>query len=135
MNAISDYIKKNKEIQETLLDFIDKQDNLEENFHNFQLSFQENKIADDKHEFKLLLHFIASISDNHYRESNFFDKIEKILLNFQEEIKNNCSNKEIFNIFKNNKRILLFLIEQKILNFDQTIHKLMSTDEYSKKTY
>ena len=135
MIAISNYIKKNKEIQEILLEFIDKQDNLEENFLNFQKSFQENKIGDDKHEFKLLLHFIASISDNHYRESNFFDKIEKILINFQEEIKNNYSNKEIFNIFKNNKRILLFLIEQKIVKFDQSIRKAISTDEYSKKSY
>ena len=132
---ISNYIKKNKEIQEILLEFIDKQDNLEENFLNFQISFQENKIADDKHEFKLLLHFIASISDNHYRESNFFDKIEKILINFQEEIKNNYSNKEIFNIFKNNKRILLFLFEQKIVKFDQSIRNAISTDEYSKKSY
>ena len=40
MIAASDNIRKNKEIQEDLLNFIDNQDTPEENFQKFLLSFQ-----------------------------------------------------------------------------------------------
>ena len=133
--SITNFLEKNKELQEVFLDFIDKQDNIEEHFQNLLEIFQDEKIQDDKHKLKLLLHFVSSIVDDYYRESNFFDKIEKILDNFQEEIKKYYSNKEIFDIFKSNKRILLFLFTTKIINFDQYIYNTITTEEYVKKDY
>ena len=133
--SITDCLEKYKEFQEKFLDLIDKQDNVEEHFQNILIIFQDEKIQDDKNKLKLLLHFIASIANNHYRESNFFDKIEKILDNFQEKITKYYSNKEIFDIFKSNKRILLFLFETKIIKFDQYIYNTITTDEYIKKDY
>ena len=38
---------------------------------------------------------------------------------FMKIIKKYYSNAEIFDIFKSNKRLLLFLIEQKLIVFDQ----------------
>ncbi|KAK8834772.1 hypothetical protein M9Y10_003628 [Tritrichomonas musculus] len=132
---ITEYLDKIKEFHENLLDFFDKQDDNEEHLQNLLTKFQEKGIQDDKHELGLLFHFIASIANNHHRESNFFEKIEKLLNYFQEEIKKNYSNKEIFHIFEGNKRILLFLLKAKIIDFDQYIYKIITTNEYINKYY
>ena len=81
---------------------------------NFKLKdiFEDLKIGDNKHEFRLVLHFISSISENHFREPAFFDKIERSLRYFKDDIKNYYSNLEIFNIFSQNKRIILFFIKE-----------------------
>ena len=89
----------------------------------------------NKHEFKSLLHLILRISDNHYRGTNFFNKIEKILLFFKDDIKNKMSNSEIFQIFKSNKRILLFLIEEKIMILDEIIAESFLQTKFNKAKY
>ena len=72
---------------------------------------------------------------NHYRNHNFFNKIDQILKAFKNEISQFYSNKEIFNIFKSSKRILLFLIEEKILTFDKYIYTEIMKKDYQEKKY
>ena len=45
------------------------------------------------------------------------------------------SNISIFNIFKGNKKIILFLIEQDLLTIDQHIAKIMQDDDFSEAKY
>lgn len=98
-------------IQKNILIFIENESNAEENFQNLQIIFEEQKIRENKYFLNSLLHLITKIADNHYRCSNFFDKLTKLLLIFKDNIKQDFSNSQIFNIFKSNKRFLLFLIE------------------------
>ena len=78
----------------------------------------------------LFLHLLTKISDNHHRIPDFFDKIGRILQVFQVDIKKYYKNSEKFNIFKSNKRILLFLNEQKIMIVDKYITKKIVTYDY-----
>ena len=132
---ISEYLNRKGEIQRKLLEFIDQQDDIELNFHNLISDLEEDKIHTNVGELKLFLHLINQISINHHREPNFFDKIFRILTYLKEYIKKSFTNKEIFNIFKNNKRTLLFLITEKIITIDENIFQMISHGKYSKMRY
>ena len=120
-----------KDIQEKICNFLEDESNYDENFENLETIINNTKIRDKKHDFLLLLHLILKIGNNHFRNSDFFNKIDRILQIFKEDITKYYSNYEIFNIFKSNKRILLFLIEQKLIKFDETIvKKILMTDKY-----
>ena len=83
-----------------------------------------------------LLHLISKIGNNYHSFANFFSKIERILLFFKEDIPKYFSNSEIFNIFKSNKKILLFLIEQQIIVIDEYIaKKIINTDKFINAKY
>ena len=126
---IKEYSEKMICIQEFLLEFLEN-DKIEETDFIFLINNLDNaKIRKNKHEFKSLLHMIAKIS-NHRRNQFFNNKIDKILKEFQKEITHNFSNTEIFNIFISNKRILLFLFEEKIIVPDQTILSMMTKKKY-----
>ena len=65
----------------------------------------------------LFLHMISKIASDHHRLPNFINKIEKILKYLKDDITRYFSNSSIFNIFSESKRILLFLLEEKIINY------------------
>ena len=48
----------------------------------------------------------------------------------KDKIANNFSNFEIFNIFKGNKRVLLFLHDEKIIKIDENISKRLISNKY-----
>ena len=130
------YLDMMKDIQEKILAFLEDECNCEENFQNLEKIINDTKIRDNQNYFLSLLHLILQIGNNHYRNTNFFDKIERILQNYIIDIKKYFSNYQIFNIFKSNKRILLFLIEQQIIKFDESIaKKITTTDKYIKFCY
>ena len=131
-----EYLNIMKDIQENILTFLEEEDNSEENFIILKSKFEDTRIKDHLYELLSLLHLISKIGNNHHRFPNFFRKIERILLIFKEDIKKYFPNSEIFNIFKNNKRILLFLIEQQIIVFDEYIAKqITKKDKYTKAKY
>ena len=118
---IQQYLEKMKSIQVNLLQFLDDDENKEENRQNLFKLLEDPKILEDRHEFKALLNLIQKIINHHHRTSDFFSKIEAIFLLFKKEIKQTFSNIEIFNIFKNNKRILLFFIENGFIELNESI--------------
>lgn len=132
---IKEYIGKSLLIQEKLLYYIDSEDNVEENYQTLKLLISEHQIEKNNHELKLLLELINIITNNHKRTAFLFDKIAKLFTDFNKEIKKFFSNKDIFDIFKNNKRILLTLIKADILIIDQLVLSLMSEDKYRKFKY
>ena len=111
-------INELKKIQHNIIDYIDDPANIEENFQKIENSFSDIKIHDDKQLVKDVLIFINNVSLYHYRGSYFISKIEKIILFFKDDFSKFFSNYEIFKIFKENLRIILFLHECKIINFD-----------------
>ncbi|KAK8846928.1 hypothetical protein M9Y10_019497 [Tritrichomonas musculus] len=126
-----EYLEEMKRIQKNLLDF------LECNDENATLTniFEDNRFHEDKHELISILHFVLKISNNHHRDENFFSKIEEILQFFKEDIKTKLSNSEIFNIFKSNKKILLFLNQEFLFTFDEQIVKEIIQSKYIKADY
>ena len=130
-----DYLAKMKEIQIQLLNYIEKDQNSEENYQNIIKLFDDKKIRDNKHELKSILNLLLKISNNHHRGPDFFNKLEQILRFFKNEITANFSNFELFCIFKENKRILLFLIEEKMMSIDKNIANTMQDSKYLKDNY
>ncbi|KAK8897408.1 hypothetical protein M9Y10_015354 [Tritrichomonas musculus] len=130
------YLDMMKNIQENILLFLEEEANSEENFRILEDLFESTKIKENQYELLSFLHLISKISKNCHRYQNFFNKIEQILQIFNEDIKKYFSNSEIFNIFKRNKRILLFLIEQKIIVIDKfCVRKITKTVKYIKAKY
>ena len=125
------YIQEKQEMQQTLLNYIDNEENVEEYYSNLLTFIKVKQITEDKSELKIFLNLLIRIANFHYRSSDFFNKIEKILYDFKEDIMKHLTNSEIFNLFQSNKRILLFLFENKIIIFDHYIYlKIYEEDEY-----
>lgn len=122
-----------KQLQEELLDFLQDEDNLDE--HLFLENLNQENIQENAKKFKEYLHLISDISNNHRRTPHFIVKIEKILNFYKEYIKQSFSNFNIFNIFKNNKRILLFLIEEQFIKIDKYIALTMTSSKYENAHY
>lgn len=120
--SFDEYLKKFRKVQKKILNFIEEEEDVEVHFENLKRVLINIKIQNNFQDNKMILKLIFAISDNYRRRLVFFDKIEKILMIFKDEIKN-LSNQEIFNIFGKNKRILLFLIEHKLFVIDNIILK------------
>ena len=132
---ILNHFTKIRHIQEIIFSILNE--NLYQNlsFQDFIQYLEDQKIRENPHEIKLILHLISRISQNHHRTEQFFYKIEFILKTFKEEMKKFFSNFGIFNIFKSDKRILLFLFEEGIIILDKTIYYIITSFPYQKRDY
>lgn len=72
----------NKEVQDSLEKFIEGDSELENigNFKKLNQLLNSEEITKYRENAKYFLHLISSISKNHHRSANFFNKIEQILL-------------------------------------------------------
>ena len=120
---IDKYIEEMKRIQEGIINYLDYETNIEERYQN---------ILENRYKLKSLLYLLLKISNNHYRDHDFFSKIERLFIFFKDEMKQYFSNSELFHIFKSNKRILLFLFEEKIMLMDEHIIKKIIQPRNSK---
>ena len=123
---INEFIHKRKELYRLIISYIDTETD-DDNDYNLIASYLENNksSSNDRWDLKELLRLISKISKNHYRYSLFFRKIEKLINHLESDIKQTFTNSEIFNIFKNNKMILLFLITNKFLVIDDEIQNYL----------
>ena len=133
LDSSKEYLDRMTKIQNNILDFLNLDDDMEEKFENFKFIISDFKIQNDHYELKSLLNLISHISNNHIRNSNFIKKIGRILQFL--EINKYFSNSEIFNIFQNNKQILLFLIKEKIMVIDDNIATKMTSNRFKKLKY
>ena len=124
-----------KKLQTNLLNFLENDDDLEEKFQNLAKLFVDQQFHDEKYKLKLLLHLFVTVHNNHFRKPFLLDKIEQILQLFKNDIKIFFSNSEIFHIFRSSKRILLFLLEEKIMFMDEYIVKRIAAPKYIKAKY
>ena len=122
-------LERKKKIQESLLIFLEEESNVEENYGNFVQIIKSQKIQEDKYEIKSLIQMINKISDNHQRIFNFIEKIERILKLLKTDLNKYFTNREKFELFKGNKRLLLFLIEEKIVTIDEMIFSILTSEE------
>ena len=120
---IQRHIKQNLDLYNGILSYIEEEDdeNNDESFQNLIFLFNNLLINKDKEKLREILLMLSRIIDNHYRSPVFFLKIEKIILYYESSIKQTFTNNELFNIFSQNKRILLFLIQKEIIFVHQYI--------------
>ena len=129
------FVEKMKSIQSSLLEFLEEESDGEDKYDNFINLVSTQQIINEKDEFKALLRLIMSIVNNHHRDRNFISKVERVLRQFKQGLQKYFSNSEIFNIFKDNKRILLFLLEEKMMIIDEYIFSIITSSEYVRKNY
>lgn len=124
--TVQDYLSKMGKIQTSILAFIDDDGSSATGFMKLIQIFQNQKILNNRHELKSLLHILSNIADNHHRGPNFIDKIQQIIKFLKIYMKKFFSDFSIFNIFESNKRILLFLLKEKILTMNKTIASILT---------
>ena len=116
-----------KIIQENILQFLKKETNSEDNFKILEDIFKDTKIKENKHELLSLLHLISRLANGYHLFVHILDRIELIIQYLKKDMKTHFTNSEIFNIFKSNKKIILFLAEEQIIIFDDYIVKKITT--------
>ena len=133
MNA-HEYLKKMSDVHNLLLDYIDEEVNEQEKLNNFLKFFNSHKIVEDKHLITSTIHLLSSIINYHHRATNFFNKIFNIILFLKNEFPQNYSDFEIFEFFKRNKRVILFLIKEKIINLNLLIVSKLNDDNFNENS-
>lgn len=127
---VQQYLNAWKVLYNHLFDFIDDQEDSQNNYQNLISDIKYQNIAENKNEFRQFLQLIVLISNNHHRSPNFFNKIDQILSSLSPKIAQTFSNSEIFDIFNENKRVLLFLIKNNIFTFDENLKKKIKNQNY-----
>ena len=133
--SIIEYFDQKKNIQRVLLEYLEEEKNIEENFEIFLQVLKDQQVHEDYHEIKEILYLINNIANNHQRTDNFYNKIERIIEVMKKEITKIMKNSEIFELFKNSKRLLLFFIEERIITLDEYIVSRITSDEFLENKY
>ncbi|KAK8891546.1 hypothetical protein M9Y10_028759 [Tritrichomonas musculus] len=133
--SVREYLKRMKAIQKNILDFIEKDSFSEEDRQQLFIFFENQKIANNISEIEEILLLISKISKYHHRTPDFFSKIKEILIFFKDSMKKNFTNYNLFNIFSDNKQILLFLFEEKLIIPDYSISCVISNEKFKSKFY
>ena len=120
---INEYVDQKKEIQEMINKFID--DDTNDDYTELFNFIDSQKYLENKDELRELIYFIVKILKHYHRTPIFIHKMKQILLHIIDDIKQLFSNLEIFDFFKDNRLILFFLIQNKIITIDEQISKII----------
>ena len=112
---IQEYIDQRRQIYDLFLTFIDSKEEESQSYANLIEYLELKNIKKNTKESTYFIQLILHISENHNRRVDFFGKIEKILLYFSDFITSNFQSFDFFDIFQTNRRIVLFLLENKLI--------------------
>ena len=118
---IQKYLQQMEELQSLVLILLDNSEFDESDYKNLIQFITKHEIQTKKDNLQHFLQILSNIYSKHHRDVGFSSKIEKILLDLQNNIKQTLSNSSLYNIFQSNKGILLFLLNQNILTLDESI--------------
>ena len=135
---VEQYISQKKTLYKSLLDFIVADDSvtIDDTYNKLLVHLKRLNNEAESEEILEFLKLISIISSNYHFTVEFFEKIKKIILFLSQKIKQSFTNRQIFDIFKKNKRVLLFLFEEKIINVDDSIIHFFNSrvDELKKES-
>lgn len=118
-SKIQEYIEAKKDLYTNLIDYIESEDEtLNTELINKLNQIKESETIEDK---ELLFNMIISISNNHHRHFQFLKKIEELIKYLGNTLKQMMTNSEIFDFFKKNKLIILYLLKNQILEIEEPI--------------
>ena len=132
---VQTYLEKMKGLHQLILDVFEKEGPDEDTFKALAYFLRRKKIIEDKHDFKTALHLILKVANNHHRPPDFSEKIEKLFTPLKDDIKNSFSEWEIFNIFKSNKRIILYFFESSIITVNKVLFDIINTIKFRQNYY
>ncbi|KAK8857347.1 hypothetical protein M9Y10_015751 [Tritrichomonas musculus] len=115
------YLASKKDIYIAVLDYLESSEWSDEYFDNLIKIIDAQHLEKVQEEYEHFLYMIEHISNNHHRDETFIKKVFQIMQHYKPQIKQTLSNTQIFKIFQNNKKILLFLIENEIIKLDANI--------------
>lgn len=69
-DCIDKIFEKFKSIQQKLLDFLEDDENIDENFNNLKRFFEDTKLQDCQQQIKLFLHLLLKVADQHNHRKN-----------------------------------------------------------------
>ena len=124
------YLNSKIEFYEYFLRFIEDESNEIINFQYVVDIIDSHNYQNNTDELKSMLCMIREISGNHHRTPSFFKKFEMFFSHYAECIKNTFTAIELFNIFRKNRRILLILVDIKIIP-DKEITELLQKQNFS----
>ena len=129
------YINSMTVIYTAIINFIEKEEYEEKDYKQMIQLVKDQKIKENIQKLKETLLIILCISNNHFKNSFFFERIEKLLLIFKDVIGKIFTNIDLFNFCSKNKNILLILIKLKLLTIDQQITDILTSKLYRKQKY
>ena len=109
--------------------FLEKEDDFINEYQNL-IRFIE---SEPNWQIPEIINMISKVSKNYHRQSNFFNKLDQLLLYSSDKIKQTLTNFEIFNFFRDDKLILHFLFQKEILKIDETILNFLFSKRKSAK--
>lgn len=120
---MENYIEDKKNLYIAILELLQNSDDKidEKSFGILSQFFNKQGTDENLDEMQDFLQIIKNISDNHHRDPNFFGKINQIFQHYKDRIKQTFSNDEIFQLFEDNKLLLLFLMKTDILTLTDSI--------------
>ncbi|KAK8867185.1 hypothetical protein M9Y10_010161 [Tritrichomonas musculus] len=129
---VQQYFDRMYNVEENLLVYVGECNQDINTFFNY---LDEQEITENKSKLKSFLYLIVQLSNNYHRTSDLYTKIDQILAHLKASIQKHFQNSEIFHIFNSNKRVLFFLVQQKILTIDQGIVDCFIQPKFLKKSY
>lgn len=109
---VQELISERKELYTNFMNMIEAADD-SQSYLSFVDLCERKEIKEKREEIMFIMHMMIEVSENHYRNANFFDKIEKIIFHFKDQIKQALSDSELYLLCKNNKRMLYFMFKEK----------------------
>ena len=117
--SINRYFELKKEFYNNVLAYLEEDESSIYDFEKIIESIKNQDIQTEKEELEHFIQLLLNLSNHHHRDLSFFTKIEQIFDYIKNDIKREMTNSEIFNIFQNNKRLILILYEKEIITFDE----------------
>ncbi|KAK8841725.1 hypothetical protein M9Y10_026670 [Tritrichomonas musculus] len=93
------------------------------------------KIGTNVAELKSLFSLLAIIANNHKRNQLFLSKIKEIIIFFKDQIKQMISIYNIFDAFKQNKDIILYILECEIITAADFINVINDSNSIEYKCF
>ena len=134
MSYLKDYLGEMQDLQHFLLEYIDSEAEDEENYRNLINKYESSNISKKRGTIKDFLYLISNIANNH-RNPYLIQRIEQLLIHLKNQIGENFTFIDLLLIFKKNKRIILFLLKEKLIIPNKSISQLMINMNYHQYFY
>ena len=121
------HIEEKKNLYTLILKFLEESDdpNDDDARKNLINYIKSHQIEGDTEEMYQFLEIIKNIGEYHHHDQRFDENLNQLLFHYKDQIKRTLSNPEIFNIFQNNKKVVLFLLQNGIITFSDEIYTEM----------
>ena len=130
-----EYLREKQSLQKNIIEFTENECLTEEKYENLIQIIDNQQIKETPEKLEEFLFLLSNISNNHNRTNFFIKKIKKLIKSCKIEIKQTFSNSKLFNIFKTNKKILIYLIEEEIITIDESIANEIQSPQFDRFEY